>query len=76
MKKEIHPKYYNNSKVSCSCGNKFEVGSTLEEINVEICGNCHPFFTGAEKIIDTAGRVEKFKARASKASAPKTKKGK
>ena len=66
MKKDIHPKYYTNAKVSCSCGNKFEVGAVLPEIDVEICGNCHPFFTGAEKMIDTAGRVEKFRARAAK----------
>ena len=74
MKKDIHPEYYTNSKVSCSCGNEFEVGSTLKEIKVEICGKCHPFFTGAEKIIDTAGRVERFKMRASKAGAKKTSK--
>ncbi|MEI6296653.1 MAG: 50S ribosomal protein L31 [bacterium] len=66
MKKDIHPNFYENSKVICSCGNEFEVGSTLKEIRVEICGKCHPFFTGNEKIIDTAGRIEKFKARASK----------
>lgn len=63
MKKEIHPAYYAKSKVSCSCGQKFEVGSTLPEINVEICSSCHPFYTGEEKTIDTAGRVERFKKR-------------
>ena len=73
MKKDIHPEYNSNSKVTCSCGNEFEVGSILKEINVEICGKCHPFFTGQEKIIDTAGRVEKFKARASKAGVKKAK---
>lgn len=63
MKTEIHPPYYTDAKVSCSCGNKFTVGSTQKEIKVEICSACHPFFTGNEKIIDAAGRVEKFKQR-------------
>ncbi|MCK4918683.1 MAG: 50S ribosomal protein L31 [Candidatus Pacebacteria bacterium] len=63
MKKDIHPEYFDNSKVKCACGADFEVGSTLKEINVEICSNCHPFYTGNEKVLDTAGRVEKFKAR-------------
>ena len=59
MKEEIHPKYY-NSKVRCACGNEFEIGSTQKEIKVEICSKCHPFFTGKQKLVDTAGRVEKF----------------
>lgn len=63
MKKEIHPQYYTDTKVTCSCGNKFTVGSTQKEIRVEICSACHPFFTGNEKVIDSAGRVEKFKAK-------------
>jgi len=63
MKTEIHPQYYKDAKVTCSCGNKFTVGSTQKEIKVEICSACHPFFTGNEKVIDAAGRVEKFKAR-------------
>ncbi|PIT96932.1 50S ribosomal protein L31 [Candidatus Campbellbacteria bacterium CG10_big_fil_rev_8_21_14_0_10_35_52] len=67
MKKEIHPKYYKNANITCSCGNSFEVGSTAEKIEVEVCSACHPFYTGSEKIIDTAGRVEKFKARMAKA---------
>ena len=67
MKKEIHPKYYKNANVTCSCGNSFEVGSTTEKIEVEVCSACHPFYTGSEKIIDTAGRVEKFKTRMAKA---------
>ncbi len=74
MKKDIHPKFYPKAKVKCSCGNEFTVGSTKEKIEVEICGACHPFFTGKEKLIDTAGRVEKFKARAAKATVKKTKK--
>ena len=61
MKKNIHPAYFPKSTVTCACGNKLTTGSTQEKIEVEICSNCHPFFTGTEKIIDTAGRVEKFK---------------
>ncbi|MBI1975709.1 MAG: 50S ribosomal protein L31 [Candidatus Vogelbacteria bacterium] len=73
MKAEIHPTYFPNAKVSCSCGSAFEVGSTRPDISVEICGDCHPFFTGLEKIVDTAGRVEKFKVRQSKAAATQAK---
>jgi large subunit ribosomal protein L31 len=67
MKKDIHPKYYNNAKVVCACGNTFTVGSTKEKIEVEICSNCHPFYTGKKQLVDTAGRAEKFKARENKA---------
>ncbi len=75
MKTDIHPKYYDKAVVKCACGNKFTVGSTKPEINVEICSKCHPFYTGKEKFIDAAGRVEKFRAKAAKASsAPKKKK--
>lgn len=63
MKKDIHPAYHQGAKVSCSCGSKFAVGSTLPEINVEICSSCHPFYTGEKKILDTGGRVERFKKR-------------
>ena len=59
MKEGIHPKYY-LATVRCACGNEFQVGSTLKEIKVEICSQCHPFFTGKQKLVDTAGRVEKF----------------
>lgn len=59
MKKSIHPEY-KVAKVTCACGNTFETRSTLEKLNVEICSNCHPFYTGKQKLIDTAGRVEKF----------------
>ncbi|MDD2352293.1 MAG: 50S ribosomal protein L31 [Candidatus Caldatribacteriota bacterium] len=62
MKKEIHPKY-GKSKVICACGNTFETQSTKEEIRVEVCSACHPFFTGKQKIFDSAGRVEKFNRR-------------
>lgn len=64
MKKDLHPTYYAKSVVTCVCGNTFSVGSTEEKINVEICSSCHPFFTGTEKILDTAGRVDRFKKRA------------
>lgn len=73
MKKDIHPKYYNNTKVTCSCGNAFEMGSTLEQIHVEVCSACHPFYTGTAKFIDTAGRVDKFKAKVEKAKELKEK---
>ena len=63
MKANIHPKWFPETKVTCACGNTFTTGSILPEIRVEICSSCHPFFTGSEKVIDTAGRVEKFKTR-------------
>jgi len=67
MKKEIHPKYYPRAKVKCHCGKVFFLGATKPEINVDVCSFCHPFYTGQEKIIDTAGRVEKFERRRKKA---------
>lgn len=60
MKEKIHPKYFPDAKVTCSCGNTFTTGSTRQTLKVELCNNCHPFFTGEQKIIDTAGRVERF----------------
>ncbi len=63
MKADIHPTYFPQAKITCACGRSFAVGSTKERIQVEICSNCHPFYTGNDKILDTAGRVEKFKAR-------------
>jgi large subunit ribosomal protein L31 len=60
MKKDIHPQYHIDTTVICACGNTFVTGSILKEIKVEICSNCHPFFTGQKKFIDTEGRVEKF----------------
>ncbi|MDP2856033.1 MAG: 50S ribosomal protein L31 [bacterium] len=74
MKKDIHPQYHPRAKVKCACGNYFEVGSTKPEIQVEICSACHPFYTGKEKIIDTAGRVERFKKRLAKKEAISKKK--
>ena len=61
MKKDIHPKYFKEAKVTCACGHTFTVGSTLENISVEICSACHPFYTGKQKLIDSARRVDKFK---------------
>ena len=72
MKKDIHPKYALKTKATCACGAVFEVGSTMPSIAMEICSQCHPFYSGAEKIIDTAGRVERFNKR--KAASLKAKK--
>lgn len=63
MKAEIHPTYHQEVTVKCACGNTFVTGSTAEHIEVEICAACHPFYTGKSKLVDTAGRVDKFKAR-------------
>lgn len=63
MKKDIHPKWYPEARVTCSCGHSFTVGSTKEEFQVEICSKCHPLFTGEMRYVDTAGRVEKFQAK-------------
>ncbi len=63
MKEKIHPKYYPDAKVTCACGNIFTIGSTKKELRVEACSKCHPFYTGEQKIMDTAGRVERFKRR-------------
>ncbi len=60
MKKDIHPEYFPKAKVLCACGNSFTVGATKNEIKVEICSKCHPFFTGKQKLMDSAGRIERF----------------
>ena len=73
MKAKIHPRYQ-NCTAHCACGNTFTTGATQEEIRVEICAQCHPFYTGEEKLIDTAGRVEKFKSRRAAKVEPKAKK--
>jgi large subunit ribosomal protein L31 len=62
MKKKIHPKYV-PCVITCACGNRVETKSTVEKISVDLCSKCHPFFTGRQKIVDSAGRVEKFKRR-------------
>ena len=61
MRDKIHPKYYDNAKVTCLCGNTFTIGSTKAEIRVEVCSKCHPFYTGEQRIVDSMGRVERFK---------------
>lgn len=77
MKKEIHPNYYPKAQVTCACGNTFTVGSTLEKISVEICSACHPFYTGKQKLVDTAGRVDRFQKRvAAKSTVAANRKGK
>lgn len=63
MKDGIHPQYHNDVVVSCACGNKFTTGSTVTEIQTEICSACHPFFTGKQKLLDTRGNVDRFKKR-------------
>ncbi|UJA19590.1 50S ribosomal protein L31 [Thermoleophilia bacterium SCSIO 60948] len=67
MKTEIHPEYV-RSHVVCSCGNEFETRSTKPEIRVEICSACHPFYTGKQKLVDTGGRVERFRRRAARSA--------
>ncbi|MGP1414736.1 MAG: 50S ribosomal protein L31 [Treponema sp.] len=62
MKKDIHPKY-EDATITCACGNVIKTRSTVKDIKVEICSQCHPFFTGKQKLVDTAGRIEKFKMR-------------
>jgi large subunit ribosomal protein L31 len=63
VKTDIHPKYYPDARVICSCGNTFTIGATKPEIKVEICSACHPFFTGEQRIVDTEGRVERLRRR-------------
>lgn len=60
MKANIHPKYFNQAQVICACGNRFVTGSTLEEIHVELCNKCHPFYTGEQRFVDSASRIQKF----------------
>jgi large subunit ribosomal protein L31 len=67
MKEKIHPRYL-VAQVSCACGNKFTTRSTRKEINVEICSTCHPFFTGKQKLVDSAGRIERFQKKYAKAA--------
>ena len=66
MKVEIHPTYFPTAAIKCACGKAFSVGSTVEKTEVELCSNCHPFYTGKQKIVDTERRVEKFQTRATK----------
>lgn len=74
MKADIHPTYHANATIVCACGNTFTTGSTVQEIHVELCSQCHPFYTGKQKLIDTSRRIEKFeeKAKAKSATAAAT----
>ncbi len=69
MKKDLHPKYFVSAVATCVCGATYTVGSTKEKISIEICAACHPFYTGQEKVLDTAGRLERFNSRKAKAVA-------
>lgn len=73
MKKDIHPKYYSDAKIICACGNVIKTGSTVKEMRVEICSACHPFYTGKKKIVDSTGRVDRFKKMAEKSASKKEK---
>lgn len=66
MKKEIHPKYFNKTKVTCTCGNTFEVGSTAETLDIELCSKCHPFYSGKQKLIDDSGVINRYQNRLKK----------
>jgi len=74
MKKKIHPEYYPKATVTCSCGAKFYVGSSEPTMEVEICSQCHPFYTAQKRVVDTTGRVERFKQRTKKTEHLKSKK--
>lgn len=74
MKAGIHPQYFENAQVVCACGNRFTVGSTREVIHVQLCSNCHPFYTGKQKFVDAASRIEKFQQKQAQAQPRKTKK--
>ena len=67
MRSDIHPQYYPQAKTKCACGKEWIIGSTAQETSVSICADCHPFYSGVEKIVDTRGRVEKFRKRQEKA---------
>ena len=71
MKKDIHPGYHKDAKIICSCGAVLSTGATQKELHVEICSACHPFYTGKKKVLDTTGRVDRFKKLAEKAAAKK-----
>lgn len=71
MKKEIHPKYYPEAKITCACGNVIKTGSTVENMSIEVCSACHPFYTGKKKTLDTTGRVDRFKKLSEKSAQKK-----
>lgn len=74
MKKDIHPKYHNDSIITCACGAQFKAGSTSKDLKTDLCSQCHPFFTGKQKLIDSAGQVDKFMKKVKKAQDYKEKK--
>lgn len=74
MKNKIHPAYYHDTKITCACGNSLVTGSTQKKISIETCSACHPFYTGKQKLIDTSGVLDRFKKRATKTAALKSKK--
>ena len=74
MKANIHPQYFENAQVICICGNKFTVGSTKDLIHVELCNKCHPFYTGEQRFVDTASRIQKFQQKQQVATQYKSKK--
>jgi large subunit ribosomal protein L31 len=75
MKAQMHPQYFDDAQVVCSCGNKFTVGSTKQVIHVELCNNCHPFYTGQARFVDSASRIERFRNKQAQATqTPKKKK--
>lgn len=76
MKQNIHPTWNSEAKVVCACGNTFTTGSTLENIRVEICSACHPFFTGQQKFVDTLGQVERFQRKTEESKAKKVERAK
>lgn len=74
MKQAVHPQYFENATVICACGNTFTTGSTQESIRVELCSNCHPFYTGEQKFVDSASRIQKFQQKQQVATLHVTKK--
>ncbi len=74
MKKDIHGQYFDDAVITCACGAQYTVGSSEKEINIEICSACHPFYTGLDKVLDTAGRVDRFKKKLAKTTETKAKK--
>ena len=63
MRRNIHPQYFDKAQVICACGNRFTIGSTLPEIRIELCNKCHPFYTGEQRFVDSASRIQKFEAK-------------
>lgn len=74
MKPKIHPQYFPQAKAKCACGAEYTIGATREQLEVEVCGQCHPFYTGKDKLVDKSGMVEKYRARLAKTTKKKSKK--